>query len=209
MMSKWMLCLGLCTLGALGATPAVLAATSTGLVTAVEDGAHITVQVEGRAQRVTLIGVDVSEPGACEGRGTPYLRSLLLGKQVQLVDDRKQTQSGARLSYVYLPDGTFANERVIANGFARMGRLGVNTAHAGELVVAQNLARSRHLCVWVGTRPVFTGYAHSPRRLPVPTAAKRTMPSGGGGGLLPRLPAPPPGWRPPTPPHFQPPHKER
>jgi endonuclease YncB( thermonuclease family) len=213
-MAKWMICLGLSVASMLaGLTGASAAATTgdvtpgvltTGIVTAVEDGAHISVQVNGQARRVTLIGVDVSEPGACEGRGTPYLRSLVLGRRVRLEGDRKPFAQDASLAYVYLPDGTFANERMILNGFARLGVLGTHMAHAGEFVTAQNIARSRHLCVWVGTRPVYTGYAHQPRRIPLPAAVRRTRPAGGGGGFGRIMPTPPPGFRPPKPPNWRP-----
>ena len=77
------------------------------------------------------------------------------------------------------------NERVIAAGLARVGPMGPNTVHAGVLVGAQSLARTRRHCLWVGER--------KPPGKPEVTKGVRMPLGGGGGGRMPPLknPLPP------------------
>ena len=111
---------------AIGQAPAATAH-ATQRVRQVIDGDTITVSGIGT---VRLIGVDApektggyrpSEPYGDEA--TRFMKSLLDGKVVQLeYDGERKDPYDRTLAYVYLEDGTLANEAIIRAGFAETYR---------------------------------------------------------------------------------------
>ncbi|MDB5102072.1 MAG: hypothetical protein JWM80_6493 [Cyanobacteria bacterium RYN_339] len=160
--------------------PLLMAVTAApeGRCTWVGDVAHLGVGPD----TITLIGVEARDAGPCAAPGLVFLRQLALDKPVRVERDvEARDPAGGMLAYVYLADGTLLNERVIAAGYARVGPMGANQAHAGELVAAQLAARSERLCLWSGER----------KQPGKPEVVRGIRPlGGGGGGPRPILPPP-------------------
>jgi micrococcal nuclease len=97
-------------------------------VVKVVDGDTIDVQVDGREERVRLIGINTPEsvdprrPVQCFGReASANAKAMLDGRDVLLEDDESQDSrdsNGRLLRYVWLPDGRMANLEQIVGGFA-------------------------------------------------------------------------------------------
>lgn len=97
-------------------------------VAGVVDGDTITVQDDGKAVTVRLIGVDTPEtihptkPVEPYGKeASVFLSNLLRGETVYLVDDPnrdKIDRYARRLAYVYrAPDGLFVNAEIVRQGY--------------------------------------------------------------------------------------------
>jgi micrococcal nuclease len=122
------------------------------------DGDTIDVTIDGRRERVRLIGIDTPEtkkrdtPIQCFGpEATAFTTSLLppdtplhLERDIVARDDY-----GRMLAYVYLvTDGTFVNMRIISEGYARPLTIAPNTAHAGEFLDAARVAEADNIGLW-------------------------------------------------------------
>ncbi|MBI4101209.1 thermonuclease family protein [Candidatus Microgenomates bacterium] len=93
----------------------------------VNDGDTITVNINGKAERVRLIGIDTPElhhpekPVQCfaeAARG--FASNLINGNRVRLEadpEDDNRDLYGRLLRYVYLPDGTLLNAEIIKQGY--------------------------------------------------------------------------------------------
>jgi micrococcal nuclease len=122
-------------------------------VTQVVDGD--TIEIDGGA-RVRYIGVNTPEtvhptkPVECYGKeASDYNKKLLEGGFVRLVRDISDTDKyGRLLRYVYLPDGTFVNFQLVANGYAYADTYPPDVAHAREFVAAQTAARTALKGLW-------------------------------------------------------------
>jgi micrococcal nuclease len=108
---------------------AIQSAVSIGRVLRVVDGDTLRVALDGKTVAIRLIGINAPESvtrlreGECYGReALEALEHLLLSSsQISLVSDESQQDMdryGRLLRYVYLEDGTFVNEWLVANGFA-------------------------------------------------------------------------------------------
>lgn len=95
-------------------------------VTRVVDGDTIIVNLNGKQERVRLIGVDTPEtvdprrPVQYFGKeASNFTKKMLSGKQVRLEYDwNKRDKYNRLLAYVYLPDGAFFNAELIKQGYA-------------------------------------------------------------------------------------------
>jgi micrococcal nuclease len=114
-----------------------------------------TIELEGGA-RVRYIGVNTPETVhptkavECFGKeASNYNKQLLAGGIVRLEKDITDTDKyGRLLRYIYLPDGTFVNLQLVANGYAYADTYPPDIAHAQEFVTAQRLARESRLGLW-------------------------------------------------------------
>ena len=93
-----------------------------GHVLSILDGKTISVDIDGEATTVRLIGVDTghaSTPEAAEA--TTFLTEFLRGKTVELVTDAEHGETdreGRMLAYVYREsDGMFVNAEIVRAGF--------------------------------------------------------------------------------------------
>lgn len=119
-----------------------------------------TIEIEGGA-RVRYIGVNTPEtvhptkPVECFGKeASDFNKRLLEGGYVRLVRDISDTDKyGRLLRYVYLPDGTFVNLKLVADGYAYADTYPPDVAHAKEFVAAQSAARAASIGLW-GSCPV-------------------------------------------------------
>lgn len=102
------------------------------LVTAVVDGDTLRIEGDdGRPVIVRLIGVDTPEMGSRDEpvpperfarEATAYTRHTLDGRRVRLEFEPAQDRHdryGRLLAYVFLDDGTFVNDALVRQGFAR------------------------------------------------------------------------------------------
>lgn len=97
-------------------------------VVKVIDGDTLDVSIDGKTQRLRLIGIDTPEvvdprkPVQCFGKeASSKAKETLSGKKVYLESDITQGDKDTYnrlLRYVYLEDGTFFNKLMIAEGYA-------------------------------------------------------------------------------------------
>ena len=114
-------------------------------------------------QRVRMIGINAPEIRHAKygkKKGEPfgvqskkYLAHLIEKRDVDLKSDREEfDRYGRRLAYVYLPDGTFVNEKIIKDGYAR-AYLQFPFVHKKDFLAAEREAKNQKLGMWSGKRP--------------------------------------------------------
>lgn len=122
----------------------------------VVDGDTIRVRYEGRSERVRYIGVDTPETRHPRKGLEPYGREateanrrLVEGRRVRLVFDvQERDRYGRLLAYVYLPDGTFVNARLVQQGYARVLTVPPNVRHAELFGRLERQAREERRGLW-------------------------------------------------------------
>jgi micrococcal nuclease len=125
------------------------------VVVAVLDGDTVAVDWRGRRQTVRLLGVDTPETMhperavECYGpEAASFTRRLLLGRPVELAFDRvRQDRYGRVLAYAWL-DGRRFNDRLLAEGYARLMVIPPNDTHARALLRAELEARRTGRGLW-------------------------------------------------------------
>ena len=129
------------------------------VVFSVVDGDTIDVLIDGKKERVRLIGIDAPEfgdeehPAECFAQeALSEAKELLDGKIIRLVSDPTQDNRDKYerlLRYVFLEDGTNVNERMIAGGFAReYSYLGIPYQYRQEFQEAERDAKNKKLGLW-------------------------------------------------------------
>ena len=118
-------------------------------VTDVLDGDTIDVEIDGRTERVRLIGINAPESDEClADAAADRLGELVGGRDVRLVSDvSDRDQFGRLLRYVFVGD-TFVNQQLVEEGMAIARRYPPDEARAGELAAAQARARDAQLGLW-------------------------------------------------------------
>ena len=94
------------------------------------DGDTIIVIIDGKKEKVRLIGVDAPETGGPYTKKEPFGREasaftkkMTEGGSVKLEYDwQKRDKFGRLLAYVYLEDGTFLNAELIKQGYGTVFR---------------------------------------------------------------------------------------
>ncbi len=94
------------------------------------DGDTIIVIIDGKKEKVRLIGVDAPEKDGpytkkepFSGEASAFTKKMTEGKYVELKYDReKRDKYGRLLAYIYLEDGTFLNAELIKQGYAAVFR---------------------------------------------------------------------------------------
>lgn len=122
------------------------------------DGDTIVVDMEGTQETVRLIGIDTPETKhphtAVEcfgGEAAQALRDMLDGEDVRLQADPTQDTRDIYdrlLAYVYLPDGTFVNKKMIEDGFAYEYTYEVPYQFRDEFKAAEDRAREDERGLW-------------------------------------------------------------
>jgi micrococcal nuclease len=106
-------------------------------VTRVVDGDTVEVRLDGRLEKVRLIGIDTPEsvkpdtPVQCYAKAaSAETERLLEGRRVELrFDAERRDRYGRLLAYVYR-DGLFVNAALVERGYARTLTIPPNVAHA-------------------------------------------------------------------------------
>jgi micrococcal nuclease len=124
----------------------------------VVDGDTIDVRVEGRDDRVRLIGIDTPEtkrpdtPVECFGpEATDFVSRLLpAGTPVRLERDVVgRDDYGRLLAYVFVAaDGTFVNHEIVRRGYAEPLSIPPNVAYSDLFVDAARAAEADDLGLW-------------------------------------------------------------
>lgn len=143
----------------------------TRILQSVVDGDTIRVRNDwGGSELVRLIGIDTPEIHqsskfdkqrdraqtdsqhlkALGERAAAFTRSLLpSGTKIRLENDVEQRDRyGRRLSYVFLPDGTFLNREILSKGYAHLATFPPNVARLEELRAAYTDARLAQRGLW-------------------------------------------------------------
>jgi len=139
------------------------------------DGDTIAVNMNGEAETIRFIGVDTPEthkpntPVQCYGElAAANTKSLIIkfGK-VRLQADPLDTNRdvyGRLLRYVYLPDGTLLDEKIIQNGYG-FAYLGFPFEKADQFAADEKTAQATHIGLWGACQPTvnkYGGYTSNP-----------------------------------------------
>lgn len=127
-------------------------------VTHVVDGDTIDVDIDGKVERIRLIGIDTPEtvdprkPVQCFGReASNKTKEMLSGKQVRLESDLTQDDRdkyGRLLRYVFLEDGTNYDQWLVAQGYAHEYTYQIPYKYQAEFKAAEHQARDANLGLW-------------------------------------------------------------
>jgi micrococcal nuclease len=138
--------------------PVAATAAGTATITRVVDGDTVRARVDGRDERVRLIGIDTPEsvkpntPVQCFAREASARTKALLpsGTAVRLERDVEQRDRyGRLLAYMYrASDGLFVNLTLAREGYAVPYTFPPNVAHARDFVAAADTARTQARGLW-------------------------------------------------------------
>lgn len=139
------------------------------------DGDTLVVNMNGRTEKVRLIGVDTPEthkpntPVQCYGpAAAAFTRQLVGNNRVRLVSDSLSTDRdryGRLLRYVYLADGTDVNERLISDGYGFYYPY-FPFSQASAFAAAEQAAMTAGKGLWSTCRPTPTdqgGFVSNPQ----------------------------------------------
>jgi micrococcal nuclease len=128
------------------------------MVSKVIDGDTLDVVQNGVTKRVRLIGINTPEtldprkPVECFGHeASNFSKHIATGKEVKLQADPTQDtmdKYGRLLAYVYLPDGTLLNKKLVEEGYAYEYTYKFPYAHQQEFKTAEQNARNQKLGLW-------------------------------------------------------------
>lgn len=140
------------------------------IVRRVVDGDTFVMVVDGREEKVRLIGIDTPESRANEKAGKDArhsgkdLQSIVAqGKQAKRfvealvpagtsvrieIDVQERDKYGRMLAYLYLPDGRMVNEEIIKAGFASPMTYPPNVKYEARFRQAYQKARENKVGLW-------------------------------------------------------------
>lgn len=123
----------------------------------ITDGDTIVVDVDGKQERIRLIGINTPEtkhsprgPQPFADEATDALGQLLGRHPLQLrLDAEERDHYGRLLAYVYAND-TFVNEAMVRQGWAHAMRIPPNVRHAKRFERLANAAKRARIGIWTG-----------------------------------------------------------
>jgi len=118
----------------------------------VVDGDTLVVELDGRQERVRLIGVDTPEVhGQVEPYGaeaSAFAQERLTGAEVSLeLDVGERDRYGRLLAYLWLGDEMF-NETLLREGYAQVMTVPPNVKYADRFVALEREARAADRGLW-------------------------------------------------------------
>lgn len=126
-------------------------------VTKVDDGDTITVSLNGKVERVRLIGIDTPElhhpkkPVQCFAETARQFTAQLIGdNKVRLAADPEDDDRDIYrrlLRYVYLPDGTLVNTEIVRQGYG-FAYTRYPFTRMEEMRALEQQARQQNLGLW-------------------------------------------------------------
>lgn len=129
------------------------------------DGDTIAVSMNGKVEKVRFVGIDTPEthkpntPVQCYGpAAAAYTKNIISKNKVRLVSDSLSTDRDRYdrlLRYVYLPDGTNVNQKLVQNGYAFYYPHFPFTK-SDQFNVAQQMAMAEHKGIWGNCTPTRT-----------------------------------------------------
>lgn len=139
------------------------------------DGDTIVVDMQGRRERVRMIGVDTPEthkpnaPVQCYGpAASAYTKRLIGDQRVRLVSDSQSTNRDRYdrlLRYVYLTNGTNVNQQIIREGYGFYYPY-FPFSQSSAFEAAQLTAQAQNRGLWRSCQPTQTdrgGYVSNPQ----------------------------------------------
>ena len=119
------------------------------------DGDTIVVMIDGRREKVRLIGVDTPEKDGPYTKKEPFSREAAVftkkmaeGKYVELKYDlERRDKYGRILAYVYLENGTFLNAELIKQGYGKVFRK-FQFKHRDNFIRYEQEARKNRMGLW-------------------------------------------------------------
>ena len=140
------------------------------LVKKVFDGDTFEVEIDGKSEKVRMLGIDTPEKWDSDkldrdidrtgkdketikklgALSSDFTTRLIGGKKVILhtdVNDDDKDKYGRLLRYVYLEDGTFVNLKIVEEGYANAYRK-FNVAKQNEFIKAEKEARENKKGLW-------------------------------------------------------------
>jgi micrococcal nuclease len=127
----------------------------------VVDGDTFVAELAGRRERIRVIGVDTPEtvdpnrPVQTYGKeASSFAKRMLSGRTVRLAGDvEPRDKYGRLLAYVWLPDGTFWNALLAAEGYAQLITIPPDVTYASLFRRLVDEARSAHRGLWARRPP--------------------------------------------------------
>jgi|LSQX01.1.fsa_nt_gb micrococcal nuclease len=106
--------------------------------------------------KIRLLGVDAPEmnweerePNFFAREAFEYTKENLLGQLVYLeYDEVKEDKYGRTLAYLFLADGTFFNQKLLEEGYARLLLIPPNLKYSDVLREAEERARAAGRGIW-------------------------------------------------------------
>lgn len=127
-------------------------------VTKVVDGDTIHIDIDGKKETVRLIGINTPEtvdprrPVECFGKeASNKAKELLEGKKVRIETEASQGERdkyGRLLAYVFREDGLFANNYMVAEGYAYEYTYRLPYKYQAEFKAAQQVAEKSGKGLW-------------------------------------------------------------
>lgn len=119
----------------------------------VHDGDTIGVILNGRKEKVRLIGIDAPEikqrPWGTRAR--KHLEKMLMASNRKVIlefDVERRDKYGRLLCYVFTRDGKMLNIQMLSDGYAVLYTIPPNVKHVEKLRAAQHEAREQKLGIW-------------------------------------------------------------
>jgi micrococcal nuclease len=121
-------------------------------VVRVNDGDTVTVAINGRREKMRLIGIDAPEmgQGSWGGRAKRHLEDILSSSRSVSIeyDVERRDKYGRLLAYIRTTDGRLVNAEMVRDGYAVLFTFPPNVKHVGEFTPAQRQARERKRGIW-------------------------------------------------------------
>lgn len=159
-------------------------------VVKVVDGDTIDVDLNGKIERLRLIGMDTPETVdprkvvQCFGKdASNKAKEILDGKMVSLEADSTQGERDKYdrlLRYVFLEDGTFYNKKMISDGYAHEYTYDSNPyKYQSDFIAAEKQAREAGRGLWSSEtcNGDTTKAADAPKAVEVPTTTVKSTPT--------------------------------
>ena len=122
-------------------------------VSRVHDGDTVSVILNGRKEKIRLIGMDAPEikqkPWGTKAR--KHLEKMLIASNRKVTlefDVEKGDKYGRLLCYVYSTDKNMINLQMLKHGYAVLLTISPNVRHVDEFRKAQHDAREQKLGIW-------------------------------------------------------------
>lgn len=121
-------------------------------VVRVNDGDTITAFVDGRYEKIRLIGIDAPEMGQRPwgGRAKKHLEDILssAGPVYVEYDVEKRDKYGRILAYIKTASGRLVNADMLRDGYAVLFTFPPNVKRVDDMISAQKQAREARLGIW-------------------------------------------------------------
>jgi micrococcal nuclease len=119
----------------------------------VNDGDTVTARVNGRQEKIRLLGIDAPEMGQSPWGeiARRYLSSLVSSSSASVrieYDTERRDKYGRLLAYLWTKNGRMANREMLTEGCAFLFIIPPNSKYAGQMIDDEREARKKQAGVW-------------------------------------------------------------